>query len=147
MNPAKGQIDRLPDHRLLGIGHHHRALEMVGMDLVEGRADTGVVHDSHRPLVEPDVFADDTPRAVMFGDDVAGEIMDIMGRLIRTCYIALRQPREVIVEIFGAELAAQHHDVQLTGGVDAVILGEARGGITLTFKRIFIIAFNRKIDI
>ena len=120
---------------------------MVGMDLVEGRADTGVVHDSHRPLVEPDVFADDTPRAVMFGDDVAGEIMDIMGRLIRTCHIALRQPREVIVEIFGAELAAQHHDVQLTGGVDAVILGEARGGITLTFKRIFIIAFNRKIDI
>ena len=115
MNPAKGQIDRLPDHRLLGIGHHHRALEMVGMDLVEGRADTGVVHDSHRPLVEPDVFADDTPRAVIFGDDVAGEIVDVMAGLAGTRHIALRQAREVIVEIFGAELAAQHHDVQLAG--------------------------------
>ena len=39
MNPAKGQIDRLPDHHLLGIGHHQRSAEMVGMDVIESGAD------------------------------------------------------------------------------------------------------------
>ena len=80
MGAAEGQPYRLPHHRLGVVRHHDGALQLVGMNVPDYRRRAGIGDDGERAVVEPHIFAPEHAGAVVFGDDVAGEVVDVMQR-------------------------------------------------------------------
>lgn len=99
------------------------------MDMIEDRCGTGMIDYRHGAFVQPDIFTGHIARSVMLGNDVAGQVMDIVNGLVAGCHIALRQAREVVVGLLRGKLVGEHHDAQLTGSVVDIVLCKACGRI------------------
>jgi hypothetical protein len=129
---AIGQIACLPDHIPVLVGHHERALEMIGVDIIEVRCGhTGFGNHGQRPPLEPDVFGDEAAGGVVFGDHIAIEIVHhVQGE--RHGVVGTRDhARQVVIEIGAARDAALRGRGKLAGGIVAVGLGQwqADGGV------------------
>lgn len=120
MHGAEGLAMRLPDRGPGGVGHHHRAVEMVGMHpeqtgvrLIDARVEHG-----DREIIEPDVFPDRRAGCADLCDDTVIGIVDIARRASVGDVLAdrLREPRLAVVEKIRQHQRTELHLADVPGG-------------------------------
>lgn len=73
------QVGRAPDYISCAVGHHDGTFEMIGMNLVDCSCfRTGICNHCQRSLVKPDTLPSQRAVAVIFRDDVAAEVVNIV---------------------------------------------------------------------
>jgi hypothetical protein len=78
VDAAERIVVRLPYDGFIGVGHHDRPIEMVGVDEVQRRAGVDVGDQRDRHVVEPNVFGERVAGIVALGQQMAGLIVDVL---------------------------------------------------------------------
>lgn len=73
------RVGRAPDYLSCAVSHHNGTFEMIGMNLADcSRFRTGICNHCQRSLVKPDTLPSQRAVAVIFRDDVAAEVVNIV---------------------------------------------------------------------
>jgi hypothetical protein len=122
-----------------GVGHQERALEVVGVDPERAGRAASVGDDRDRPVLQPDIFRHQVAGGVVFGDDVAVEIVHAMHHADARLDVARDQPVQVVVGVGAPGDAVSRDGGDLAGMVprqylrlaveDVLVLGQVARGV------------------